>query len=269
MGEENITGKSPIGVFDSGIGGLTILDSIARLLPHEDIIYYADTAHCPYGGKEREEIVRISDNVIRELEKEGAKVIVIACNTASISSSAELRKKHPLPIVATEPAVKPAVENTHTGVVGVLATQSTINSGQIEKLAGLYGKGKKVLKQAGGKLVELAEKGETDGAEAYDTIKELISPMIAENCDHIVLGCTHFPFFRDTITAVLEDTGASGVKVIDTAGPVAKRVKWILENNGLLNGTGEKGRITFVSSAGHEDSLRIKKIFETKFTIEK
>lgn len=269
MREESNTGKNPIGIFDSGIGGLTILASIVRRMPHEDVIYYADTANCPYGGREREEIIMISDSVIRELEKEGAKVIVIACNTASISSSSELRKKHPLPIVATEPAVKPAAENTGTGVIAVLATQSTINSGQIEKLASLYGKGVKVIKRAGGKLVELAEKGETDGPEAYELLRELIIPAIEENSDFLVLGCTHYPFFRNTINTVLKDAGAPHVKVIDTAEPVAKRVEWILENNGLMNGQETKGRIKFISSAGEEDSRRIENIFKTKFLKEK
>ncbi|MEG2281714.1 MAG: glutamate racemase, partial [Rikenellaceae bacterium] len=168
--------NSPIGVFDSGIGGLTILKKIRTLMKHEDIIYFADTASCPYGERSREEIIELSRKAIRLLIEKGVKVIVIACNTASTTSSAVLRHEFSIPIIATEPAVKPAVENTKSGIIGVLATRSTIESGQIDRLALMYGKDVKVIKQIGHSLVDIVEGGKTTSPQAKELLESYISP---------------------------------------------------------------------------------------------
>lgn len=255
--------NNPIGVFDSGIGGLTILKEITTLLPHEDIIYFADTASCPYGERSRENIIELSRKAINMLIEKGAKTIVIACNTASTTSSGVLRGEFSIPIVATEPAVKPAVEHTKSGVVGVLATRSTIESGQIERLASLYGKEVKVMTQIGHSLVDMVESGRKDTPQTKQLLEEYIIPMAEAGCDHIVLGCTHYPFLRETIKTILTERGADNIQVIDTAEPVAKRVEWVLKENNLMNDTPKEGSITFLSSSPTQSSEQLSAIFNT------
>lgn len=255
--------NSPIGVFDSGIGGLTILRKIRDLLPHEDIIYFADTAHCPYGERSRENIIELSEKAIAMLLDKGAKAIVIACNTASTTSSGVLRSEFSVPIIATEPAVKTAVEHTKSGVVGVLATRSTIESGQIDNLASLYGKDVKVMKQIGHSLVDLVERGEKDSLETRKLLEEYLVPMADAGCDHIVLGCTHYPFLKDTIRAILLEKGNGSIQVIDTAEPVARRVEWVLKENHLINDTQKEGSLTFISSSPTQSAEQLSAIFSS------
>lgn len=255
--------NSPIGVFDSGMGGLTILKEITTLLPHEDIIYFADTASCPYGERSKEDIVNLSRKAVAMLIAKGAKAIVIACNTASTTSSTVLRSEFAVPIIATEPAVKPAVEHTKSGTIGVLATRSTIESGQIERLASLYGKDVTVLTQTGHHLVDLVEGGQKDSPQAKELLEKYIIPMTEAGCDHLVLGCTHYPFLRNTIHTILRERGYEDMKVIDTAEPVAKRVEWVLKENNLQNDTQKEGSITFLSSSPAQSSEQLSAIFHT------
>lgn len=255
--------NSPIGVFDSGIGGLTILKEITTLLPHEDIIYFADTASCPYGERSRENIIELSRKAVAMLLEKGAKTIVIACNTASTTSSAVLRSEFQIPIVATEPAVKPAVEHTKSAVVGVLATRSTIESGQIERLASLYGKEVRVMTQIGHSLVDMVESGRKDTPQTKKLLEGYIIPMAEAGCDYIVLGCTHYPFLRETIKAILSERGAADIQVIDTAEPVAKRVEWVLKENNLMNDNRNEGSITFLSSSPAQSSEQLAAIFNS------
>lgn len=255
--------NSPIGVFDSGMGGLTILKKISALLPHEDIIYFADTASCPYGERSKEDIINLSRSAVAMLIGKGAKAIVIACNTASTTSSAVLRSEFAIPIIATEPAVKPAVEQTKSGTIGVLATRSTIESGQIERLASLYGKEVVVMTQIGHQLVDLVESGQKDAPQTRTLLEEYILPMAKAGCDHLVLGCTHYPFLKNMIRSILTEKGYNTIQVIDTAEPVAKRVEWVLKENHLQNDTKKKGSITFLSSSPTQSSEQLAAIFNT------
>ena len=235
----------PIGIFDSGIGGLTIAKEIAALLPHEHIVYFADTANCPYGPKPREEIVRLARQAVNRLLDEGAKLIVIACNTATTAAVRTLRAEFDLPIVGTEPAVKPAVTHTRTGVVGVLATQATVESEQLRRLCRQFGPGTKVLNRAGSGLVELAEQGRTETEEAVRLLTRYIEPMIAEGADQIVLGCTHYPFFLSTIRRII---GKRSVTVVNPAPAIARQTRRVLEEQGLAADPQREGGIVFRSS---------------------
>lgn len=255
--------NSPIGVFDSGIGGLTILKKIASLLPHEDIVYFADTASCPYGDKSKDTIINLSREAIKRLIEEGVKIIVIACNTASTTSSTVLRGEFSIPIVATEPAVKPAVENTKSGRIGVLATRSTIESGQIDRLAAMYGKDVIVTSQIGHSLVDLVESGQKDSPKTKELLESYIKPMAEAGCDYIVLGCTHYPFLKNTIYSILKENGHEDINIIDTAEPVAKRVEWVLRENNLFNDTNKKGSISFLSSSPTQTNKQLEEIFNT------
>lgn len=232
-------------------------------MKHEDIIYFADTASCPYGERSREEIIELSRKAIRLLIEKGVKVIVIACNTASTTSSAVLRHEFSIPIIATEPAVKPAVENTKSGIIGVLATRSTIESGQIDRLALMYGKDVKVIKQIGHSLVDIVEGGKTTSPQAKELLESYISPMVELGCDHIVLGCTHYPFLKSTIFSILKDKGKDDIKVIDTAEPVAKRVRSVLQDNDLTTDRLDDGTTTFISSSASQSGEQLQAIFNT------
>lgn len=255
--------NSPIGVFDSGMGGLTILKEITALLPHEDIIYFADTASCPYGERSRDNIIDLSRKAVAMLIKKGVKTIVIACNTASTTSSAVLRNEFQIPIIATEPAVKPAVEQTKSGTVGILATRSTIESGQIERLASLYGKDVSIMTQIGHSLVDMVESGQKDAPRTRELLQKYIIPMAEAGCDHLVLGCTHYPFLNSTIRSILEERGYKNIKIIDTAEPVAKRVEWVLRENNLINDRQQEGSITFLSSSPAQSGEQLSAIFDT------
>lgn len=255
--------NNPVGVFDSGIGGLTVLKEITALLPHEDIIYFADTASCPYGERSREDIVKLSQSAVAMLIEKGVKAIVIACNTASTISSTVLRSDFTIPIIATEPAIKPAVEHTKNGKIGVLATRSMIESGQIEKLASLYGKDVTVMTQIGHSLVDKVESGQKDSPQTRELLEEYIIPMAEAGCDYLVLGCTHYPFLRGVIHSILTEKGYNTLKVIDTAEPVAKRVEEVLKENNLLNDTKKKGSTTFLSSSPTQSSEQLSAILNT------
>ncbi|MEG0499811.1 MAG: glutamate racemase, partial [Rikenellaceae bacterium] len=199
-----------IAIFDSGVGGITIMREIRTLLPHENLIYYADAGNCPYGGRPAEEIVALSKRVVDFLLTMEVKIIVVACNTATTNAITQLRIDYPqLRFVGTEPAVKPAVKNSHSGVVGVLATRSTISSRQISALSQKYGDGKVVLEQAGDGLVELVERGEENSPEAVALLAKYINPMLEKGIDYLALGCTHYPFMIDSIEKVIEGRGVT------------------------------------------------------------
>lgn len=235
----------PIGIFDSGIGGVTIAKEIAALLPHERIVYFADAANCPYGPKPREEIVRLSREAVKRLLDEGAKLIVIACNTATTAAVKTLRTEFEVPIVGTEPAVKPAVTHTHSGVVGVLATKATVESEQLRRLCRQYGPGTKVINRAGFGLVELAEQDRTDTEEATALLKQYIEPMIAEGADQIVLGCTHYPFFLPALRRII---GERPVTVVNPAPAIARQTRRVMEEHRLTADPQREGGIVFRSS---------------------
>jgi glutamate racemase len=209
-----------IGVFDSGIGGLSVLREIHHLLPNHPTVYIADQANLPYGPRPIAEIQAFSDRITRFLIEQGAVVIVIACNTASAASLEYLRTKYPdIPFVGMEPAVKPALEASKTGVVGVLSTRATAEGALYRRLLERYAEDKRVITQVAPDLVRIAEEQSQDASASRAIISDYIRPMVDVGADHIVLACTHFPFLANAI----HDIAGQGVNLIDPSSAVARQ----------------------------------------------
>ncbi len=221
---------SPIGVFDSGVGGLSVLRAIRRELPSENIIFFADQSHVPYGPRPLEEVRQFSFAITRFLLQRGAKAIVVACNAASAAALHALRQEFPeTPFIGMEPAVKPAAEHTRSGVVGVLATPATFQGALYASVLERFAKGVIVLQDTCPGLVSQIEAGEMDSLSTRRILEKALQPMLAQGIDTVVLGCTHYPFI---IPLVQEITGPD-VRVIDPAPAVARQVGRVLEAAGL------------------------------------
>lgn len=220
----------PIGIFDSGIGGLTVMNSMRQALPRERLLYFGDTLHVPYGPRTLEEVRGFSFAITEALMAQGCKLIVIACNTASAAALAEVRQRWPdLPFVGMEPAVKPAVEHTNTGVVGVIATVATFQSELYASVVDRFSAGVRVLHQPCPGLVKQIEAGEFDTPRTESMLRGWIEPMLAQGIDALVLGCTHYPIIRPLIERIV----GPGVRVIDPAPAVARQVARLLRERGL------------------------------------
>ena len=228
-----------IGIFDSGVGGLSVFREIRKLLPEERYIYYSDNAHCPYGEKSREYIIDRAREITRLLLSEGADIIVVACNTATAAAIATLREEFQIRFIGMEPAVKPAGMSTKTGVVGVLATAGTLKADKYLNTREKWAEGVKIAEHVGQGFVELVEKGCTSGPEAEGVVTESLKPLLDEGADRIVLGCTHYPFLSETIskTAAIIAPGRD-IKVIDPAPAVAKHLLEIMKENRLIKKDG-------------------------------
>lgn len=228
-----------IGIFDSGVGGLSVFREIRKLLPEERYIYYSDNAHCPYGEKSREYIIDRAREITRLLLSEGADIIVVACNTATAAAIATLREEFQIRFIGMEPAVKPAAMSTKTGVVGVLATAGTLKADKYLNTREKWAEGVKIAEHVGQGFVELVEKGCTSGPEAEGVVTESLKPLLDEGADRIVLGCTHYPFLSETIskTAAIIAPGRD-IKVIDPAPAVAKHLLEIMKENRLIKKDG-------------------------------
>jgi glutamate racemase len=234
----------PVGIFDSGVGGLSVLRAIRNELPAEDLIYVADSAYAPYGDKPESVIQDRAQTIVQFLVARGAKAIVVACNTATGVSADALRSQFALPIVAIEPALKPAVARTKTGVVGVLATTRTLASRKFLKLMDAHGRGAKVLLQACPGLAEHVERAEQSTAPTRQLVEAYVRPLVQHGADTLVLGCTHYPFLRETI----QDVAGPEVALIDPAEPVARELRRRLEAATLLAPLDHAGREQFYTS---------------------
>ena len=212
--------RGAIGVFDSGVGGLSVLRAIRQALPDETLVYVADTGHAPYGDKSSDYIVDRTLKVGRWLLDRGVRAITVACNTATVVAVRELRQAIHLPVVAIEPAIKPAVGMTRSGVVGVLATQQTVQSDSVAHLIERFAHGAQVLLQACPGWVEQVEKGELDSALTQELLRSHTRPLVEAGADVWVLGCTHFPF----LAAGLRQIAGPGVQLIDPADAVAREL---------------------------------------------
>ena len=221
--------NSPIGMFDSGIGGITIFNSIQKLLPKEDIIYYSDNLNSPYGNKSKSEILRLSIKNTKLLIDKGCKIIIVACNTATTNSIENLRSNFNIPFVGIEPAIKPAAMQTKSGLIGVLATKGTLTSGLFSNTAYSFGSDVKIIEKNAEGLVELVESGIFKGKEIDKILKKNLTPMINEKIDHLVLGCTHYPILINAIKSLIPES----VKIIDSGEAVAKQTKKLIEENKL------------------------------------
>lgn len=221
---------APVGVFDSGVGGLSVLRELRRLLPAEDFIYYADSAHCPYGGKAPAAIQARAVAITEELLGAGCKQIVVACNTATIAAVEHLRANYPVPFVGMEPAVKPACALTRTGVVGVLATGAALGGEKFHRLVAQHAERVRVITQPCPGLVECVEAGDLDGPLVGELVVRYVQPLVRAHADVIVLGCTHYPFLRQAIQLA----AGPQVSLVDTGEAVARQARRVLEREGLL-----------------------------------
>ncbi len=236
--------QNPIGIFDSGLGGLTIYNEIHVLLPHENIIYLADSKNAPYGGKSKEQIIEISVKNTEFLLKNKCKLIVVACNTASTNAVKYLREHYEVPIIRVQPAIKPAALNSKTKVVGMLATKGTLESELLFETAQRFASGVKVVEQVGEGLVDLIENGQMESPEMTRLLKKYVEPMLEHNIDQLVLGCTHYPFLTNQIQEITGD----GVQIIDSGEAIARQTRVILEQEGLLNEDQKEGERVFYSN---------------------
>ena len=228
-----------IGIFDSGVGGLSVFREIYRILPEEKYIYYSDNANCPYGEKTKESIIGRAREITHLLLSEGADIIVVACNTATAAAIRTLRNEFPVSFIGMEPAVKPAAQQTQTGVVGVLATAGTLRAEKYIDTREKWAQNVKIVEHIGQGFVELVEKGVTSGPEAEAVVKASLKPLLDEGADMIVLGCTHYPFLSETIELIArQEAPERNVQVIDPAPSVARHLAEVMEENGLIRKDG-------------------------------
>ena len=243
--ESSFNPQQPIGIFDSGVGGLSVLRAIRQALPHEDILYLGDQAHIPYGPRGKEDIRRFALGITQFLLAQGAKLIVVACNAASAAALHELRKTFPdVPIVGMEPAVKPAAETTQSGKVGVLATPTTFAGDLYASVVERFAKGVEIFTSTCSGLVEQVEAGALTDPRTLEILEKALKPMLAAGIDTIVMGCTHYPFVIPMIQTI---TGPA-VRTIDPAPAIARQVRHLLESHELMNNDQAPGELKFCTS---------------------
>lgn len=228
-----------IGIFDSGVGGLSVLKEVRKLLPEERYVYFSDNIHCPYGEKSREYIIDRARHITDYLLEQGSDIIVVACNTATAAAIKTLRAEYQVSFIGMEPAVKPAAAVTKTGVVGVLATAGTLKADKYRDTKGRHAEDVTIVEHIGQGFVELVESGRTSGPEAESTIMESLEPLLDAGADTIVLGCTHYPFLAETIAKVASQlTPERQVTIIDPAPAVARHLLDVMTAEGTIKREG-------------------------------
>lgn len=243
---------SPIGIFDSGVGGLSVLRAIREQMPEESVVYFGDQGHIPYGPRPMAQIRSFSEAITRFLLEQNSKVIVVACNTASAAALKYLREKFPdVSFVGMEPAVKPAAENTQTGKVGVLATPATFEGALYASVVERFANGVELFQNTCSGLVQQIEQGNLDGPETRAILEDALLPMLEKNIDTVVLGCTHYPF----VIPLIQQIVGENVRVIDPAPSVAKQVRRVLEAKGTKRESSAQAGARFYTS-GDPDQLR-------------
>ncbi len=237
--------SSPIGIFDSGVGGLSVLRQIRAQLPGEDVLFFADQGHVPYGPRPLAEVRVFAEEITRFLLARGAKLIVVACNTASAAALRYLRHTFPeTPFVGMEPAVKPAAETTQSGVVGVLATPATFQGELYASVIERFAVGVTILQDTCPGLVEQIERGALEAPETRAVLERALTPMLAQGIDRVVLGCTHYPF----VIPLIEEISGGKVRVIDPAPAVARQVGRVLRERGLQSPETAQGQVKCFTS---------------------
>jgi len=237
--------NAPIGVFDSGVGGLSILRQLRLLLPSEKVLFFADQAHVPYGPRPLAEVRRFSIGIARFLLGRGAKLIVVACNTASAAALQDMRSALPsTPFVGMEPAVKPAAEQTRTRTVGVLATPATFQGALFASVVERFAQGVRVIPQTLPGLVERIEAGDLNGPETHRILEAGVAPLVAQGADTLVLACTHYPFVIPAIAAI----AGPGVQVIDPSPAIARQAARLLDERGLRSNETGRGEVAYLTS---------------------
>jgi glutamate racemase len=237
--------NAPIAVFDSGVGGLSVLRAIRSELPYESILFLADQAHVPYGPRLLEEVQGFAESITRFLISQNTKLVTVACNAASAAALHHLRRVFPaMPIVGMEPAVKPAAESTRSGVVGVLATPATFQGALYASVLERFASGVTILQDTCPGLVNQIEAGQLDGDKARAILEAALQPMLAQGIDTIVLGCTHYPF----VIPLIQQIAGPQVRVVDPAPAVARQVRRRLRELGILNPQQTPGKLRFMST---------------------
>jgi len=237
--------NSPIGIFDSGVGGISVLRAIREQMPEESIIYFGDQGHIPYGPRPMEQIRDFAEAITKFLLERNAKIVVVACNTASAAALKYLREKFPdVQFVGMEPAVKPAAEHTQTGKVGVLATPATFQGALYASVVERFANGVELLQNTCPGLVQQIEQGNLDGEETRKILEDALLPMLERNIDTIVLGCTHYPFVIPLIQRIV----GKNVRVIDPAPAVARQARRLLEAGGMRRVSSARSEVKFYTS---------------------
>ena len=238
-----MSNKNPIGLFDSGVGGTSIWKEVHALLPNESTIYLADSKNAPYGQKTQEEIIELSKKNTAFLLENNCKLIIVACNTATTNAIKVLRATYDIPFIGIEPAIKPAALHSKTQKIGILATQGTLNSELFHQTVALYSD-VKVVEQIGFDLVTLIENGEMHSKRMTQLLNDYLLPMVAQDIDYLVLGCTHYPYLIPQIKKIIP----KNIKIIDSGEAVAKQTKHILEINQLFNTTKDAKQTFYINN---------------------
>ena len=263
--------ECPIGVFDSGLGGLSVLKEIHQLLPHENLIYVGDSVHAPYGDKSSNYVRERSQKITDFLLNQGTKAIVIACNTATAESADLLRANIDVPVIGLEPAIKPATQLSKNGVIAVLAIQRTINSERLLGLTERYAQDKKVLAQACPGLVEQVEAYQLSSDKTVSLLERYIHPLLDQGVDALILGCTHYPFLLPAIRNIV----GNDIEILETGKPVALQLQRILKQHQLerncINLSGDsscKAQLSIYNSSDKEQAhLTMTKLWENPISI--
>lgn len=244
MIDRHYSNPCPIGLFDSGVGGISVANQVKRALPAENLIYVADSAHAPYGNKSSAYILSRARRIVEFLIAEQAKLIVVACNTATLSCIEALRKDYPIPFVGVEPGVKPAVQASFSGKVAVLATPLTINSARYHRLIENVANGKQVISQPCDGLADQIELGDFESPQTMALLKRFVQPLLDKGVDQIALGCTHYGF----VVEQLETLIAGQAQLVDTGAAIARQTKAVLANLQGLNVNSTPGWIKTYTS---------------------
>lgn len=246
-----------IGIFDSGLGGLSVLRTLRKALPYESFVYLGDGARCPYGERSREEVLRFTEEAVERLLAEGCKLIVLACNTATAVAVKSLREKYPnIPFVGLEPAVKPAALTTKTGIIGVLATKRSLEGEHFRTTAAQYADKVQILTAVGEGFVEAVENNEEHSPAVEAMVRKVVEPLVQAGADKIVLGCTHYPFLQD----IIERVAGEGVEIIESSEAVARRVGVLLDEYDMRAENGAVQECSYLSFAdeSYVEKLKMK-----------
>lgn len=248
MTTNNLANNRAIGIFDSGLGGLSVAKQINALLPHEDLIYVADSQHAPYGEKSKNFIIERVNVIAQQLVQKQCKAIVVACNTATVNAIAQLRQQLNIPIIGVEPAIKPAEKLSKNQKIAVLVTQSTSENRHFHGLINKYQNNAQFIIQPCPGLMEVIEQGQQNTLHCQQLLKRYIEPLLEQGIDTLVLGCTHYPFLSKQILAITEQS-TNNIVLLETAKPVAEQLKNKLAQFNIQGSGTSPGNITFFSSS--------------------
>ena len=257
--------NNPIGLFDSGVGGTSIWKEIHQLLPYENTIYLADSLNAPYGNKSKEEIISLSVKNTELLLEKGCKIIVVACNTATTNAITVLRGRFRVPFIGIEPAIKPAALQSKSKSIGILATKGTLNSELFSLATKEFTKDIMITEVIGEGLVPLIEKGALLSSEISSLLEKFLKPMLENNIDHLVLGCSHYPYLIPQLAKLIPNN----IKIIDSGEAVAKQTKNILLENNLLREPSNQSIIQFITNSSDITLKLLLKGYLEKVDIEK